>query len=149
MAKPATQRADTARPKRGRPLWEPNDDQRRIVTALSGRESQETIARVLGISVETLVKHCPDELAAGQQVAYAHIEGALFKEAMAGNVTAIIWYEKSRRKYREVTAHEHTGRDGAPIEMRDMSRYTDEQLELLAQAATLLGGAAGDGSGES
>jgi hypothetical protein len=133
----------------GRKPWQPNDEQRMFVTALSGRATQETIARVLGTTVDTLVKHCREELNGGQEVAYAHIDSALFKKAMAGDTTAIIWYEKSRRRFHEVTAHEHSGPNGAPIEHRDMSGYTDDQLALLEQAAKLLGGRDTGSDGES
>lgn len=133
----------------GRKPWKPNDEQKMLVTGLAGRATQEVIAKMLGITTETLVKHCRAELDLGTEVAYAQIDSVLFREAMAGNMTALIWYDKSRRRLREFTAHEHSGPGGAPIEHRDMSRYTDEQLDLLAKAATLLGGAVDEGGGES
>jgi hypothetical protein len=133
----------------GRKPWKPNDEQRMFVTANSGRATQETIAKVLGITVDTLFKHCRKELEAGIEVADALVEGAMFRECMKGNPTLIIWRDKTRRRMREVTAHEHSGPGGAPIEHRDMSRYTDDQLDILAKAATLLGGAVDEGGGES
>ena len=128
-----------ASPRGGRPVWKPNDEQRMLITALAGRATQEVIAKMVGTTVDTLAKHCRAELDLGTEVAYANIESVLYREAIAGNMTALIWYEKSRRRFREVTTHEHSGPGGAPIEHRDMSGYTDDQLAILEQAAALLG----------
>lgn len=116
----------------GRKPWKPNDEQKMFVMANSGRATQETIAKTLGITVETLVKHCRAELNAGVEVADAHVEGALFRECMKGNVTAIIWRDKTRRKMKEILAHEISGRDGAPIE-HDHKVSAKEAAELFKQ----------------
>jgi hypothetical protein len=100
----------------GRPAWQPNDEQRMIVRFLSGRLTQESIASIVGTTVDTLAKRCRKELDEGADDANVMIEGALFRECMRGNVTAIIWWDKTRRRMKEVVAHEVGGVDGKPIE---------------------------------
>jgi len=155
MATPAKPQAKRERAPRvtprngGRKPWTPTEEQRMIVRFLAGRATQETIASVVGTTVDTLVKHCREEFNEGAAEADLMVEGALFRECMKGNATCIIWWEKTRRRFREVTAHEHSGPNGAPIEHRDMSGYTDDQLALLEQAAKLLGGRDPGSDGES
>jgi len=152
-AKPQAKRKGTPRvtPRNGgRKPWTPNDDQRAMIRYLASQGAeQEFIARVVGTSVDTLVKHCRADLNAGVEQVHLEVGAALIKQIQAGNVGAIIWYEKTRRRMREVTAHEHSGPNGAPIEHRDMSGYTDDQLALLEQAAKLLGGRDPGSDGES
>jgi len=62
------------------------------------------------------------------------IEDALLRRALTIDTTAAIFLLKARRpaKYREVTRHEHTGKDGEPIKHTfDLTRLTDEELTEL------------------
>lgn len=103
-------------PKGGRKPWKPNDEQRMHIRVLSTEgATQEKIAAIMGVSVETLVKHCRAELEDGVEIVNAQIAGSLVSEAMKGNVTAIIWYEKTRRRMKDVTAHEISGPNGGAI----------------------------------
>lgn len=134
----------------GRKPWKPSDEQRAMIRYLAGQGAeQKFIASVVGVGVDTLVKYCRADLDCGMEEVHLQVGAALIKQIEAGNVTAIIWYEKTRRHLREITAHEHSGPNGAPIEHRDMSGYTDDQLALLEQAAKLLGGRDTGSDGES
>lgn len=62
------------------------------------------------------------------------LEDALLRRALTIDTTAAIFLLKARRpaKYREVTRHEHTGKDGEPIRHTfDLTRLTDEELSEL------------------
>lgn len=65
------------------------------------------IARRLGISQDTLTRRkadvadLADAIKAGQESAHSTVSNALFQQASKGNVTAIIWYEKTRRGFRD------------------------------------------------
>ncbi|RVD44195.1 hypothetical protein EN742_02910 [Mesorhizobium sp. M4A.F.Ca.ET.020.02.1.1] len=51
-------------------------------------ESENVIARALGVAVETLRKHCADELADGHAHRRKELTSLLFTSARAGNVSA-------------------------------------------------------------
>lgn len=75
--------------KRGRPAWKPTLHVRRTVEEMKAcGESDNTIARSLGIDVDTLRKHCGNELEHGLSHRRREVIGLLFKSARGGNVTA-------------------------------------------------------------
>ncbi len=79
----------------------------------------EDIATVLGISTDTLTKYYHDELAKGRIEANASVAETLFKQAKEGNTTAMIFWLKSRAKWKESTQHEISGNpDGTPVEVK-------------------------------
>lgn len=75
----------------------------------------EDIALKLKISADTLVKYYKDELTLGRADANADIAKTLYQQAKAGNTAAMIFWLKTRARWKEVHQHEHTGPDGAPI----------------------------------
>lgn len=52
--------------------------------------------------------------------------------------TLLIFALKAHRpeKYRETIRSEHTGRDGGPIEYKDLTKLTDEELECIASGGS-------------
>ena len=67
---------------------------------------QEDIARVLGIDTKTLRKYYREDLDLAIAKANATIGGALFNKARSGDTTAMIFWLKTRAKWREVAHHE-------------------------------------------
>lgn len=75
--------------KGGRPPFKPTPALRRKVEELvSCSMSQDDVARALGITAPTLVKHFPEELANGAAKKRSEVIGMLYKAARGGNVTA-------------------------------------------------------------
>jgi predicted RNA-binding Zn ribbon-like protein len=73
----------------GRPEFRPTPRIRQKVEQLIGcGMSQDAVARAIGISTPTLVKHFAEELANGVATKRSEIIGMLFKSAKSGNVTA-------------------------------------------------------------
>jgi hypothetical protein len=62
---------------------------------------QEDIARIIGCSAKTLRKRCRADLDRGVAEANATMSGYLFAAAKAGNVTAQIFWLKTRAHWRE------------------------------------------------
>jgi hypothetical protein len=62
---------------------------------------QDDIARIIGCAPKTLRKRLRDELDRGVAEANATIAGYLFAAAKAGNITAIIFWLKTRAHWRE------------------------------------------------
>jgi len=62
---------------------------------------QEVIAEILGISVDTLYRHYKAEMDTAREKANASIGGALYKKAMGGDTTAMIFWLKTRARWKE------------------------------------------------
>jgi len=91
---------------RGRPVFEPTAEQRRLVKALAAvGVSQNDIALVVEIDAKTLRKHFRTELDLGAIEANAKVAQALFKRATeekgAAGVQAAIFWLKVRAGWRD------------------------------------------------
>src|SRR5215469_8819506 len=67
---------------------------------------QDDIARIIGCAPKTLRKRCRDDLDRGVAEANATVSGYLFAAAKEGNVTAQIFWLKSRAHWHEKTVPE-------------------------------------------
>jgi hypothetical protein len=84
------------------------------------------IALVVGIDPKTLRKHYRQELDLAQTKANAQVAGFLFNSARNGNVTAQIFWLKTRACWKEAPSeHRHVAALGT-FDLRTMS---DEELE--------------------
>ncbi len=111
---------ETSKDKGGRPPHLPTSDTRNKVFMLSSVGTRhEDIATVLSISADTLTKYYKEELDKGRIEANASVAETLFKQAKEGNTTAMIFWLKSRAKWKESTQHEISGNpDGMPVEVK-------------------------------
>ena len=111
---------ETSKDKGGRPPHLPTSDTRNKVFLLSSVGTRhEDIATVLSISADTLTKYYKEELDKGRIEANASVAETLFKQAKEGNTTAMIFWLKSRAKWKESTQHEISGNpDGTPVEVK-------------------------------
>lgn len=99
-----------------KPSHEPTEKARQAVETMSAVGiPQEDIALVLDIDPKTLRKHYRAELDKSSIKSNAAIGGALYKKAMAGDTTAMIWWTKTRMQWSEKTIQEHTGPDGKEL----------------------------------
>ena len=117
---PSTSEIVEAEKKVGRPHHLPDETTRNKVYTLSVVGTRhEDIATVLNISADTLTKYYHDELAKGRIEANASVAETLFKQAKEGNTTAMIFWLKSRAKWKETSQHEISGNpDGTPVEVK-------------------------------
>ena len=117
----------------GRRAHQPDLSQRRQVEALAAYGIPETeISRVVAIDAKTLRKHYRDELDLGETKANAQVAGFLFNAAKNGNVTAQIFWLKTRARWREVPSeHWHSGAIGT----FDLTQLADEALERIIRSA--------------
>jgi len=86
----------------GRPAHQPTEATRQTVSlhATVGTK-QDVIAEILGISVDSLQRHYRAEIDTSRERANASVGGALFKKAMGGDTTAMIFWLKTRARWRE------------------------------------------------
>lgn len=76
---------------------------------------QDDIARVVGITGNTLRKHYREELDTAMTTANTAVAGQLYQSAMNGNVQAQIFWCKTRLHWRETNRTELTGADGKDL----------------------------------
>jgi hypothetical protein len=89
------------------------------------------ISRVVNIDPKTLRKHYRDELDLGETKANAQVAGFLFNSAKNGNVSAQIFWLKTRARWRETPLElKHSGAIGR----KDLSQLTDEELIAMIGA---------------
>ena len=127
-------------PGAGRPEFEPTDAERKQVEALSGYGLPLDQIAVLvrkGISVDTLTKHFAEELISGKAKANSQVGRTLFQKATGGDTTAMIWWTKTQMKWSEPQKVEHTGKDGGPVEVHNVTALID--AELAARTPDALG----------
>jgi hypothetical protein len=94
-----------------------NDAVRERVRHLAGvGVRQDDIARIVGCSAKTLRTRLREELDRGIAEANATVAGYLFAAAKAGNIAAMIFWLKTRARWRERTAADEAARaaDGEP-----------------------------------
>ena len=86
----------------GRPAHQPTEATRQTVSihATVGTK-QDVIAEILGISVDSLQRHYRAEIDTSREKANASVGEALFKKAMGGDTTAMIFWLKTRARWRE------------------------------------------------
>ena len=94
----------------------PTDDTRKLVRNLAAMGTRFVdIAHKLDITDDTLRKHYKPELEDGRIDANAQIANTLFQNAKSGNMTAAIFWLKTRAGWKETQVTELTGEDGGPI----------------------------------
>lgn len=149
--RPAARKAAPAAKPKGKPgrpriPFDGSDSDKVRLLKMAGTK-HEIIAALLGCSEDTLGRRFREELKVEPIHGYALVDATLIGLALDGQLEAIKWLDVSRRGMRPTTRHELTGADGAPIEHKDLSRYSDEQLAAIERAANILVGA-DDGADE-
>lgn len=88
--------------KGGRPEHEATiERQSAVVSLASDGVPQEQIAHILGISLNTLKRHYAPELSYSKEMLNSLVKGRLFKKAMEGDTTALIFWAKSQMGWRD------------------------------------------------
>lgn len=107
----------------GRPPHVPTDDGRSMVRRLAAVGARhEDIALKMGFSSDTLTRHYRKELDDGRIDANAVIAGTLYEQARMGNITAAIFWLKTRAGWRETDRLELSGPEGGAIRLEKVAR---------------------------
>jgi len=95
----------------------PTDEQRKTVKAMVGfGTTLEDIATVIEIDRKTLSLHYAKEIARGAIDANAQVAQSLFQQATKGrNMTAAIWWTKTRMGWKETLRIGGEGENGAIV----------------------------------
>ena len=100
--------------------FKPTDDERKLVEQMCAVGiPQESISLVIrdGIDGKTLRKHFRSELDTAAVKANAMVGGTLYEKAVGGDITAAIWWTKTRMRWKDTSRIEHAGDPDAPISM--------------------------------
>jgi hypothetical protein len=119
----------------GNQPYEPTDEVRAKVRLWAAvGTTQEVIASELGISVDTLTRYYRAELDEASARGVANVAANLYTKAMAGDVTSMIFYLKTRGRWREKPS---AGDDENPFVMRVDGAVDplDAAMELAKRAA--------------
>ena len=116
-----------------RPQFQPTDEDRALVEQLAAFgipvESMTLFVKDKAgksISEKTLRKHFAKELDQGELKANVKVAQTLFKKAISGDTTSMIYWLKTRARWKESPQRvELTGKDGGPVEQK--TTVVDEQ----------------------
>jgi hypothetical protein len=126
-----------------RPTFTPTDAQRENVKILSAcGVPQSTMCQIIvgkndPIDEKTLRKHFKVELESGAALANAKVAQSLFKKATGGNVTAQLFWLKTRAGWKETQNLEVTGKNGGAIETTqkvNVADMTPAQIKALVES---------------
>ncbi len=127
-------------PAKGKSRFIATDEQRRQVEIYTATgNTQEQIAILLDCSVDTLDRHFRRELDTGGLKANSKVAGTLYKKAMSGDVASMIFWMKTRARWKETTTHELTGAEGKPIATESVFMLDALPLDDLRQLEAILG----------
>jgi len=94
----------------------PDDKSRSLVKTFAAVGTRYVdIAHKLGITDDTLRKHYKPELEDGRIDANAQIANTLFQQAKKGNMTAAIFWLKTRAGWKETNVTEFSGGEGTEV----------------------------------
>ena len=97
---------------RGKQPFCPTDDERVLVEKMAacGVPIAQIGAVVRdGIDHETVAKYFKDNIVKGKAMANVKVGEALYQKAIAGDVSAAIWWTKTQMRWSEVKQHEIVG----------------------------------------
>lgn len=125
-----------------RPQFQPTDEDRALVEQLAAFGIPVTSMTLFvkdkagkSISEKTLRKHFAKELAQGELKANMKVAQTLFKKAISGDTTSMIFWLKTRARWKESPQQvELTGKDGGPVEQK--TTVVDEK-QIKAAVAKL------------
>jgi hypothetical protein len=105
--------------------------------------TDEEVAAFLGVSTRTLTrrrqaKKFAEAMDRAKAKGRVSVRRALFRQAANGNIAAAIFLAKNLLGYKDVVSNEHSGPDGAAIQIAnkpDLSQLNDEELRQLRTIA--------------
>lgn len=114
-------------------LREKTDEQKRniVINGTIAGLTAEQIAEILSISKETIWNNYKKELQFAAQEANAMVVGSLYRNCIAGNVAAQIFWCKTRLNWRETSTVEVNHLQRAVISDKEMSKEDwDAEFEV-------------------
>lgn len=93
----------------GRPSYKVNDIDRKIIAGLLvGGTTHQRICDVIGFTLKTFYKYYRKEINETIEKANSNVAQSLYNQAISGNVTAQIFWLKTRARWRETDRDDYT-----------------------------------------
>lgn len=101
--------------------------------------TEANIAEYFGVCPDTMTRNkkiyqgLSEAIKRGRRKAVAIVAGELYKQAKAGNTTAMIFFLKNRDpiNWRDRQELEHSGKDGGPIEVKETRERLASRIDEL------------------
>lgn len=97
------------------------------------------VAREVGLTVPEFKRHYEADWELGREEAQTGLLGKLLAQGMAGNTNAAFKY-LTLMGLVPAQRHEHTGKDGGPVQHVDLTRLNAKQLALYGRLAAIAEG---------
>jgi hypothetical protein len=111
--------------------------------------NHEEAARAIGITKPTLLKHFKEELATGATKAKVQVGEFIFSTIIGmpipnrppvtdgrARVAAAIFFAKTQMGWKEISVHQHEGKDGGPFEVSTVRERIARRIARLTAAST-------------
>lgn len=124
--------ADAKTKKRGpgKPPFEPTETQRYSVGLMAAIGIPQTaISEALEISEPTLRKYFKQELQTGRTRTITKVADSLVRQALAGNITAAIFYLKTQAGWKETQVHEHKHYDYENMDDDELAEIAGQDID--------------------
>lgn len=106
--------------KRGAKPWEPTDADRKLVEKMAACGIPHAqISKVIGKDLKTIYKYFRDELDTAMAKANANVAAALYQSAIKGNVSAQIFWCKTRLGWKETQVMEQPQQQPMQVQFVD------------------------------
>ncbi len=153
----SSKRRPDGRINNGRPFFEPTDEQRAYVEALTAfgipqeHICEMVINNITGkpITKPTLEKYFASEIKLGLSKMISELANHLYTLGTTpgpSQFAAIQFALRTRGRWRDINNIELTGKDGGPIETADKTEYSDEERAI--RIASILAAARARGAGQ-
>jgi hypothetical protein len=129
-----------ARPVGKQPYVRRESDAAKIMVHIGMGGPVSEIAADLGISSKLVAQHYKPEIAQGRARFRSKLRVKSGAIALNGDRAMLIFLLKTLLGFKETTALEHTGKDGAPIEVEvehDWTGFTDAQLAIVEKTGSI------------
>ncbi len=124
----------------------PTDQTRALVAKYAITLTLPKIAKIRGCTQDTIIRYYRDEIDMAVVEAEEEIGSGLYAKAKGGHFPSIVFWLQTRAKWTRKIDIGLGGVNGGPVDIRNLDKLTDAELELLERAAEV---AARMDSGES
>jgi hypothetical protein len=132
----------------------PTDETRKLVSSMvAAGVTRVSMCLVMELTDDQMRRHYRREIDTALDMANARVTGKLFEKCMQGDVPSMIFWLRTRAKWKTADKLELSGPEGGPVQTQAVpavvGSMTDEQRRLLRELARSVGVQPGEGEGDS
>lgn len=127
----------------GNPPHEVTQENRDKIRLLAKIGSRETVAEAMGFSRWTLTKYYDEDFKAGEREAVNAVKTKVLSQALEGNMNAAKTFLQMKGELKRHTVV--SAPDGGPVQIVDLTRLNEKQLEQYGRLSAIAAGLDPDG----